>query len=109
MLDAACNISFQVMGDRSKHQDTHRGQGTADAYKTDALGTIAYFGTYLVNSSLTMLTITAKGHSFPNLEGQLSRSITFTAGSGGSPAELKYINPSPSAGPQNTGLVFSRQ
>jgi hypothetical protein len=119
MLDAACNISFQVMGDRTPHGQ-HRGQGTAetaDEYKKDAQGTIAYYGTYTVdpwsvsaNSSLTTLTIKTTRHSFPYLEGkQLSRSITYTAGSGGSPAKLIYKNSSPSTGLSNSGLVFSRQ
>jgi hypothetical protein len=109
MLDAACNISFQLMGSRTHHGSPKRGEGTPDEHKADAKGTIAYFGTYSVDPSLTTLTITATRHSFPNLEGQFSRSITYTAGSGGSPAKLIYKHSSPSTGLSNSGLVFSRQ
>jgi hypothetical protein len=109
MLDAACNISFQLMGSRPHHASPKRGEGAQGEHKTDALRTITYFGTYSVDPSLSTLTIMAARHSFPNLEGQFSRGITYTAASGGSPAKLIYKNSSPSTGVSNSGLVFSRQ
>jgi len=108
MLDAACNISFQLMGHRDPHITGVRGGGKPQEEKLDAQGTVAYFGTYKVDAGLSTLTITAARHSFPNFEGEtLIRRIVYTAGS---PATLTYTNSSPSITPNNPStLHFSRQ
>ena len=59
-----------LRGDIPKIASGNRTQSTPEELKAVALGTLAYFGTYSVNSKTNTLTLHVQASSFANYTGQ---------------------------------------
>ena len=88
---------FALVSGRSdlpKFASNSRDKGTPEENKAAVLGSIAYFGTYAVNEADKVTTVQIEGSTYANLIGTTQkRLITSLAAD-----ELKFINPTPSAG-----------
>ena len=64
------HYSTQLMrSDLPKYASNNRAKGTADEYKTIAMGSVANFGTYSVEEANKTFTISYDGSTFPNRKG----------------------------------------
>jgi Lipocalin-like domain len=105
MIDADGHISLTTLrSDLPKFQSNNRITGTADENKAIVQGSIAYFGTYVVDESTHEITITIKGSTFPNFDGTIQkRLLSFR-----SDDEFTFTVPNPSGGGPTTTVVFRR-
>lgn len=85
-----------------KYASNNRSTGTADENKAVVQGSIAYFGTYKLNGKNLNLHI--EGSTFPNWTGtdQTRTDVSVTA------TEMKYTQPTPSAGGPAAVVVWKR-
>jgi hypothetical protein len=85
-----------------EHASNNRAQGTPEEYKATVQGYIGYFGSYAFNG--TDLVFHIEGSSFPNWNGtdQKRTNVTITGD------ELKYSQPTPSAGGPPIVVVWKR-
>jgi hypothetical protein len=91
-----------IRADLAKYASNNRAQGTAAEYKATIEGSIAYFGTYSVSG--TDLNFHIEGSTFPNWTGSdQKRTNLAIAGD-----ELKWIQPTPSAGGPPASVVWRR-
>jgi hypothetical protein len=103
IFDANGHFSSQLMrSDLPKYASNNRAQGTPEEYKATGQGYIGYFGTYASNG--TDLVFHIEGSSFPNWSGtdQKRTNVTITG------EELKYSQPTPSAGGPPIVVVWKR-
>lgn len=91
-----------MRADLAKYASNNRAQGTAAENKATIEGSIAYFGTYTVSG--TDLNFHIEGSTFPNWIGsdQKRTNLAITAD------ELKWVQPTPSAGGPPTPVVWRR-
>jgi len=103
ILDGNGHFSSQLMrSDLPKYASNSRTQGTSEEYKATVQGYIGYFGTYSLNG--TDLVFHIEGSSFPNWNGTEQKRTNVTI----SGDELKYSNPTPSAGGAPIVVVWKR-
>lgn len=103
MFDADGHFSSQFMkADLPKYASNSRTQGTPEEYKATVQGYLGYFGTYALNG--TDLVFHIEGSSFPNWNDtdQKRTNVTITGD------ELKYSQPTPSAGGAPIVVVWKR-
>jgi hypothetical protein len=103
IFDANGHFSAQLMkSDLPKYASNTRIQGTPEEYKATGQGYLGYFGTYSLNG--TDLLFHIEGSSFPNWNGtdQKRTNVTITGD------ELKYSQPTPSAGGPPIVVVWKR-
>ena len=103
IFDANGHFSSQFMkADLPKYTSNSRTQGTPEEYKATVQGYLGYFGTYALNGSDLVFHI--EGSSFPNWNGaeQKRTNVTITGD------ELKYSQPTPSAGGSPVVIVWKR-
>ena len=103
IFDANGHFSSQFMrSDLPKYASNNRAQGTPEEYKATVQGYIGYFGSYAFNG--TDLVFHIEGSSFPNWNGtdQKRTNVTITGD------ELKYSQPTPSAGGPPIVVVWKR-
>jgi hypothetical protein len=83
-----------IRGNLPKLASNNRAEGSADENKAIVQGSIAYFGTYMLDQNDGSITLHVERSSFPNWNGidqkQLITSLTSQ--------ELKYTNPTSSVG-----------
>jgi len=91
-----------IRADLAKYASNNRAQGTAAENKATVEGSIAYFGTYSVSG--TDVNFHIEGSTFPNWAGS-DQKRTNLAISGD---ELKWTQPTPSAGGPPTPVVWRR-
>jgi hypothetical protein len=91
-----------TVADLPKYASNSRTQGTPEEYKATVQGYLGYFGTYALNGSDLVFHI--EGSSFPNWNGaeQKRTNVTITGD------ELKYSQPTPSAGGSPVVIVWKR-
>lgn len=91
-----------LRADLPKYASNNRSQGTADGYRAIANGSIAAFGTYTLDG--TDLNLHIDGSTFPNWIGadRKRTSVTISA------SELRYTQPTPSAGGRPAVIVWKR-
>jgi len=91
-----------MRADLTKYASNNRAQGTPAENKTTVEGSLAYFGTYSVSG--TDVNFHIEGSTFPNWTGtdQKRTNVVATAD------ELKWIQPTPSAGGPATPVVWKR-
>ena len=105
MVDASGHISLITLrSDLPKFQSNNRITGTADENKAIVQGSIAYFGTYVVDEATHEITITIKGSTFPNFDGTIQRRLLSFRGDD----EFTFTVPNPSGGGPTTTVVFRR-
>jgi hypothetical protein len=93
IFDANGHFSFVLMRlDLPRYASNSRVQGTVEEYKATVDGSIAYYGTYDVDG--TDLNMYVEASTFPNLNGSNQKRINVTV----TGDELKYTQPTPSAG-----------
>jgi hypothetical protein len=85
---------IQMRGDLPKLAANNRDQGTPEEYKAVVSGSIAYFGTYVLNEAEKLITLKLEGSTYANLLGAEQKRIitSLTAG------ELTFTNPRNPAG-----------
>lgn len=89
--------------DRPKYASGNRMEGTAEEYKTTVQGSIAYFGTYIVDEVRSTFTLHIDGSTFPSYEGtDQVRPFTIVGD------ELRSINPAPTVGGPALSLTLRR-
>jgi lipocalin-like protein len=98
---------FALVNTRSdlpKIASSSRDRGTPEEYKALVQGSIAYFGTYLVNEADKVITAKIEGSTFPNQVGEADdrRIITSLTAD-----ELKFTNPASTSG-RTLELVWKR-
>jgi len=105
MVDAPGHISLITLrSDLPKFQSNNRITGTADENKAIVHGSIAYFGTYVLDEATHQITITIKGSTFPNFDGTIQkRLVSFRDDD-----EFTFTVPNPSGGGPTTTVVFHR-
>ncbi len=91
-----------LRADLPKYASNNRSQGTADEYKAIANGSIAVFGTYTFDGANLNLHI--EGSTFPNWIGADRKRTNVTI----SASELRYTQPTPSAGGPPAVIVWQR-
>jgi hypothetical protein len=103
LFDANGHFSSQFMkADLPKYASNKRVEGTPEEYKSTVQGYIGYFGTYSLNGKELLFHI--EGSSFPNWDGtDQKRIIVALTGE-----ELKYTQPTPSAGGTPIAVVWKR-
>jgi hypothetical protein len=89
------HFSWQVFrSDRPRFASNDRLNATTNEYKAAIDGSLAYFGTYLVDESNKAVRFKIEASTYPNSEGEeLTRIITSV-----STQELKYMNPATTLG-----------
>jgi Lipocalin-like domain len=91
-----------MRADLAKYASNNRAQGTPAEYKATVDGSIAYFGTYSMSG--TDVNFHIEGSTFPNWTGtdQKRTNVAITGD------ELKWIQPTPSAGGAAVPVVWRR-
>jgi hypothetical protein len=103
MFDTNGHFSAQFMkADLPKYASNSRIQGTPEEYKATVQGYLGYFGTYALNG--TDLVFHIEGSSFPNWNGAEQKRVNVTM----TGDELKYSQPTPSAGGAPVVIVWKR-
>ena len=98
------HYSTQIMrSDLPKYASNNRAKGTAEEYKTIAMGSVANFGTYSVNEANKTFTISYDGSTFPNRKGAKETRPFVIEGD-----QLRITNPAPSTGGESSQLVYRR-
>ena len=103
MFDGDGHFSAIFMrADLPRYASNSRLEGTQDEYKATVNGAIAVFGTYALNG--TDLNLHIEGSTFPNWDGtdQTRRNVSISA------SELKYTQPTPSAGGPPLIVIWKR-
>ncbi len=85
-----------------KYASNNRTKGTPEEYKATVEGSLSYFGTYSVSG--TDLLLHVESSSFPNWNGTDQKRTNMTL----SGDELKWTQPTPSAGGAPTVVVWKR-
>jgi Lipocalin-like domain len=95
MFDANGRFAFMNMrATLPKFTSNNRMAASAEEYKAVVQGSIAYFGTYMVNEADRTIVTHVVASTFPNFDGgDQKRSILSVTAD-----ELKYVNPVASAG-----------
>jgi len=105
MVDAGGHISVTTLrSNLPKFQSNNRTAGTADENKAIVQGSIAYFGTYVIDEATHEIAITIKGSTFPNFDGTTQRRLLSFRGDD----EFAFTVPNPSGGGPTTTVVFRR-
>ena len=105
MVDAGGHLSLTTLrSDLPKFQSNNRITGTADENKAIVQGSIAYFGTYVIDEATHEITITIKGSTFPNFDGTIQKRLLSFRGDD----EFTFTVPNPSGGGPTTTVVFRR-
>jgi hypothetical protein len=91
-----------MRADLAKYASNNRAQGTAAENKATVEGSIAYFGTYSVSG--TDVNFHIEGSTFPNWAGSDQKRINLAI----TGDELKWVQPTPSAGGPPTPVVWRR-
>ena len=105
MVDADGHISLTTLrSGLPKFQSNNRTTGTADENKAIVQGSIAYFGTYVIDEATHEITITIKGSTFPNFDGTIQKRLLSFRGDD----EFTFTVPNPSGGGSTTTVVFRR-
>ena len=105
MVDADGHISLTTLrSDLPKFQSNNRITGTADENKAIVQGSIAYFGTYVIDEATHEITITIKGSTFPNFDGTIQKRLLSFRGDD----EFTFTVPNQSGGGPTTTVVFRR-
>jgi hypothetical protein len=91
-----------MRADLAKYASNNRAQGTPAENKATVEGSLAYFGTYSISG--TDLNFHIEGSTFPNWNGtdQKRTNVTISAD------ELKWVQPTPSAGGPPAPVVWKR-
>lgn len=98
------HYSTQLMrSDLPKYVSNNRAKGTAEEYKTIAMGSVANFGTYSVNEANKTFTISYDGSTFPNRKGATETRPFVIEGD-----QLRITNPAPSTGGESSQIVYRR-
>ena len=94
MLDANGHYTMTYIGaNLPKFTSNNRATGTADENKAIVGGSLAHFGTYVVNEADKSLTFRVESATFPNWDNSdQKRSFVMTGD------ELRYLTPSATAG-----------
>jgi lipocalin-like protein len=103
MFDGDGHFSAIFMrADLPRYASNSRLEGTQDEYKTTVNGAVAVFGTYALSG--TDLNLHIEGSTFPNWDGtdQTRRNVSISA------TELKYTQPTPSAGGPPLVVIWRR-
>jgi Lipocalin-like domain len=88
MFDDRGHFSLVIASDRPRWKSPDRMQGTNEENKLAARGTLAYYGTYLLNEADHTFTLNVERSLHPNLNGtSQKRSFTLIGD------ELKYSTP----------------
>ena len=105
MVDVGGHITLTTLrSDLPKFQSNNRITGTADENKAIVQGSIAYFGTYVIDEATHEITITIKGSTFPNFNGTIQKRLLSFRGDD----EFTFTVPNPSGGGSTTTVVFRR-
>ena len=92
-----------VRSDIPKFAARDRSKGTTDENKTVVQGSIASFGTYMIDEAKKTFTVRFEGSTYPNNSGtEQTRPFTISGD------ELRITNPSPSVGGTPSQLVYKR-
>jgi Lipocalin-like domain len=98
------HYSTQLMrSDLPKYASNNRAKGTAEEYKTIAMGSVANFGTYSVDEANKTFTISYDGSTFPNRKGAKETRPFVIEGD-----QLRITNPAPSTGGESSQIVYRR-
>ncbi len=103
IFDANGRFATMLMrADLAKYAANNRAQATPAEHKATVDGSIAYFGTYSLSG--TDVNFHIEGSTFPNWSGtdQKRTNVTITGD------ELKWIQPTPSAGGPPVAVVWRR-
>jgi len=94
MLDASGHYTLTFIGaNLPKFVSNNRATGTADENKAIVGGSLAHFGTYVVNEADKSFTFRVESATFPNWDNtDQKRSFVMTGD------ELRYLTPSATAG-----------
>jgi hypothetical protein len=92
-----------LRSDLPKFASNNRMTGTADEYKAIAHGSIAYFGTYVIDEKEGTITQRYDGSTYPNWDGDEQKRLITISGD-----ELRIISPFTSVGGGKAYLVLSR-
>jgi hypothetical protein len=93
-----------VAGNLRRFEGESRSKGTADENKAVVAGSLAHFGTYVVNETDKSFTFQVARATFPNWEGQsLKRSLVITGD------VLRFTDPHASAGGVATHNIRARE
>ena len=91
-----------MRNDLAKYASNNRDQGTPAENKATVEGSIAYFGSYTVSG--TDLNLHIEGSTFPNWTGTDQKRTNLMINGD----EMKYVQPTPSAGGPPTPVVWKR-
>jgi hypothetical protein len=91
-----------LCSDLPKFQSNNRIAGTADENNAIVHGSIAYFGTYVIDEGTHEIAITIKRSTFPNFDGATQK-LSFRGDDG-----FTFTVPNPSGGGSTTTVVFRR-
>ncbi len=95
ILDASGHVSLMILGGaRRRFAGGDRLRGTAEENQAAVAGTLAYFGTWTVDSKTRVLTFKITASSFANFDGstQLRPIVSLTD------QEMHWHNPTPTSG-----------
>jgi hypothetical protein len=105
MVDVGGHLSLtQLRSDLPKFQSNNRFTGTADENKAIVQGSIAFFGTYVIDEATHEIAITIKGSTFPNFDGTTQKRLLSFRGDD----EFTFTVPNPSGGGSTTTVLFRR-
>jgi hypothetical protein len=97
-------VSLNVSSGLPKVASNNRMTETADENKAITQGSLASYGTYIVNEAEKMVTLHLDGSTFPNWAGtEQKRPIKSVSAD-----DLVYINPAPTTGAGATVLTYKR-
>ncbi|HEX5210948.1 MAG TPA: lipocalin-like domain-containing protein [Pseudolabrys sp.] len=88
-------VLVNMRGYLPKFAAKNRDQGTPEENKAVVQGSIAYFGTWMVNEADKVITAKIEGSTYPNFVGGPDQKRLITSLTAD---ELKFINPAASAG-----------
>jgi hypothetical protein len=104
ILSPSGHFSWQVFrSDRPPFASKNRLTPTSDEVMASNGGSLAYFGTYLIDEAEKMITFRTIASTFPNAEGEVIKRVITKL----TPDELVYANPSTTLG-QSINAVFKR-
>jgi hypothetical protein len=104
ILSPSGHFSWQVFrSDRPLFASKNRLTPTSDEVMASNGGSLAYFGTYLIDEAEKMITFRTIASTFPNAEGEVIKRVITKL----TPDELVYANPSTTLG-QSINAVFKR-
>jgi Lipocalin-like domain len=95
IVDANGHFSITVLrSDLSGFASKNRMTGTQEENNAIVRGSIAYFGTLIIDEATSVMTVNIEGSTFPNFDGGTQTRILSFNGDD----EMTYFNPTPSQG-----------